>query len=373
VSSDGAVIRYLAAPGEQNRLTAEAGPNATTRLTDAGAHISAGAGCTRAGTAVDCVGSTLDAQLGDLADSLRVPGSNHGEEGLTHNCCAPPGSPLDVRSALGSGDDRAALAVLGDASVDGGPGNDATWLFSQDGSATGGAGNDLLAMSVNLNGEAHGGDGSDRLVVSTEGGALLDGQAGDDRLIGGGAGFPSWTYLGGTGNDSFSFACNDPRCTESTAGEATASGGAGNDLFRAFPRRAGAPLDRDAVMAGGTGLDLADYSRSTASLSLTLDGLQNDGEPGTASPDNIGADIEAVVGGSGNDRLVGNASGNLLVGKAGNDDVTGAGGRDALFGSAGNDIMRSRDGVFDFVNCGLGFDLVSRDPGDTSRECERRF
>jgi Ca2+-binding RTX toxin-like protein len=374
VRSDGSVVRYVAAPGEHNRLAAGAGQAGSMRISDAGAQIAVGPGCTAAGAgAVDCAGSTLDAQLMDGADSLGVPGSNHGEDGLTHDCCASPQTPLDVRASLGSGDDRLAVAVNGDASIDGGSGNDSAWLFSQDGSATGAGGNDLLAMSVNGNGQAHGGDGNDRLVVSTEGGALLDGQAGNDRLTGGGQGIPSWTYLGGAGNDVFSFACDDPRCTESSAGEASAAGGPGQDHFRAFPRLAGSPRPRDAVMSGGAGLDLADYSTSTADLTITLDGVQNDGEPGTSTPDNVGSDVEGVVAGGGDDRLVGSSFANLLVGNAGNDDVTGAGGHDALFGSAGNDTMRSRDGLFDFVSCGSGLDRVSRDPGDETRGCETRF
>ena len=132
--------------------------------------------------------------------------------------------------------------------------------------------------------------------------------------------------------------------------------------------------------------------------------------------------IQNVIGGSGNDRLIGNARANTLRGGAGKDKIDGKGGNDTLKGEAGddvigplratplvlcttqipggrvcsveefrssppadgsdtitggdgNDALSSVDGVADVaVNCGAGtdgveFDLVDPQP---SANCERR-
>lgn len=50
--------------------------------------------------------------------------------------------------------------------------------------------------------------------------------------------------------------------------------------------------------------------------------------------------IETAIGGTGDDRLVGNAAANRLVGGAGDDVLSGLGGADVLCGGAGQDIFR---------------------------------
>ena len=49
--------------------------------------------------------------------------------------------------------------------------------------------------------------------------------------------------------------------------------------------------------------------------------------------------IEMAIGGSGDDRIVGNAAANTLIGNAGNDDLAGVAGNDALYGGDGNDWL----------------------------------
>src|SRR5262249_40134023 len=112
----------------------------------------------------------------------------------------------------------------------------------------------------------------------------------------------------------------------------------GNDLPIAMVRRTGPhedtrggrqdPLDGARggadTLTGGDGIDVADYSRRTAPVSLTLDGQANDGEAG--EHDMIGSDIEDLVGGDGADTLSGNADDNVLDGGLGADVMNGGGG-----------------------------------------------
>lgn len=79
-----------------------------------------------------------------------------------------------------------------------------------------------------------------------------------------------------------------------------------------------------------------------------------------------GTDIEAAVGGSGNDQLQGNALANSLSGGAGNDRLYGSGGADRLYGGkgadrlsggAGNDQLSGGDGA-DRLQGGGGADLL---------------
>ncbi len=57
-----------------------------------------------------------------------------------------------------------------------------------------------------------------------------------------------------------------------------------------------------------------------------------------------GVVIENATGGTGNDLLGGNASGNRLDGRAGNDNLNGRAGNDTLLGGDGNDTLNGADG-----------------------------
>ena len=76
--------------------------------------------------------------------------------------------------------------------------------------------------------------------------------------------------------------------------------------------------------------------------------------------------IEDATGGSGNDRIVGNAAANTLAGNDGNDTIAGGDGNDHLFagngsdhltGGAGNDSLYGGDGA-DTLNGGTGDDFI---------------
>src|SRR5439155_24045339 len=97
------------------------------------------------------------------------------------------------------------------------------------------------------------------------------------------------------------------------------NGGNNNDVMTGGP---GAD-----VFNGGAGIDTADYHEAHSPLAVSLDNLNNDGAVGDATHpaehDNVHGDVENITGGSGNDKLIGNASNNRLVGGPGNDSLTG--------------------------------------------------
>ena len=126
---------------------------------------------------------------------------------------------------------------------------------------------------------------------------------------------------------------------------ATLSGGTAGDVI--YGGSHGGTLNGDAgpdtlvpglgadSVRGGDGNDRVDYGARTAPLTLSLDGIANDGQ--AQEGDNLASDLESLIGGSGNDRLVGSDLPNALWGQGGDDVVDGRGGADWLNGGAGSD------------------------------------
>jgi Ca2+-binding RTX toxin-like protein len=145
--------------------------------------------------------------------------------------------------------------------------------------------------------------------------------------------------------------------TQNTSIPARLLGGNGND------RLTGGPGDDVLVGEGGSdtltgkdGRDTADYSARTAPVSVSLNGTADDGEAGEA--DNVAADVEILVGGSGDDQLAGNDADNVLLGNGGNDILGAGGGNDQLDGGAGDDTLAGGDGS-DAITGGDGNDTAS--------------
>lgn len=235
---------------------------------------------------------------------------------------------------------------------------------------------------------------------------VLDGGGGNDNVSGGSL---ADTVLGGGGNDRI----------DSLAGDDILDGGPGNDVLLerrysgSLTGQGGHGADR---LIGGPGTDRFSYTERTDPITVTLDGLANDGEAGEG--DNVGSDIEFVEGGDGpsrlfgdggpnrlegtgfenteihggggNDTLNGGAGPSQVFGDAGNDDVRGSAGNDLIDGGAGtdslygdedtcsftgcsggNDTIRARDGEADSIACGPGADQVTVDTLDTvAPDCE---
>ena len=154
----------------------------------------------------------------------------------------------------------------------------------------------------------------------------------------------------GAGNDSITIG----------TGPVSVNAGAGNDTMMIG--------DGDVTLAGGSGNDTADFSGFSENLKITLDNQPNNGPAGAKM--NVESDIENVIGGSGNDLIIGNPSFNHLYGGPGNDTLYGGGGNDTLegghghdqlFGQSGNDLLIARDGTRDTVDGGSGMDSASVD------------
>jgi Ca2+-binding RTX toxin-like protein len=155
-----------------------------------------------------------------------------------------------------------------------------------------------------VNDDGHAGEG-DNVVPDFE---IIVGGSDDDILAGGPA---SELISGGDGNDHLD------------------GGGGADDL------------------SGGPGTDAATYGPRTAAVFVNLAEPGNDGEPGEG--DYVLEDVEKVVGGQGDDTLLGDAKANILSGGPGNDRLAGAEGDDVLGGGVGNDSLSGdvgNDGLF---------------------------
>jgi hypothetical protein len=332
----GGALEFRASPGERDVIGVNEEPSAgafVEVVVFEGAPVSVGPGC-RFHPSLDfrgfrCFGvSSLDLSLGDRVDDVDLFGQD----------------PSVVRG--GSGRD-ALFGSGGDDTLIGGAGRDR--LIGRAGADTllAGRGNDVLdgfhAGNV-------GGPPSDPDDDALEGGP------GRDFLFGGPA---SDRLRGGTGNDSL-------------------DGGGGSDVFPADP-------GADSIRGGGPhGRDTVDYSRRIRPVSVTDDGVANDGVLGEGDNVTFVADVRAgsgddsvstgflrVFGNQGNDTLSSTAGGGAMFGGRGNDTLSVSGAPTVVRGEAGDDHLSTADGTPDVDRCGPGQDSVDADAADTvSSNCE---
>ena len=155
-------------------------------------------------------------------------------------------------------------------------------------------------------------DLNDTVTKATLVNGYIEGEDGNDVLAGG----RGWNRIyGGPGNDTLTGGPNIDFLT----------GGTGADL-----------------LSGGGADDRVSYGDRTAPVSVTIDGVADDGEAGEA--DNVRPDVEYVGGGSGSDTLTGSAGPNYLYGGSGRDVLNGLGGADTLRGGRGPDTENGGDG-----------------------------
>jgi Ca2+-binding RTX toxin-like protein len=201
----------------------------------------------------------------------------------------------------------------------------------------GGDGNDKLTdKSAARNGFLSGNGGADT-IVGGNGGDNLNGGDGNDRIVGGSS---DDSLFGNAGNDTLI----------GLFGNDFVNGDDGNDTLVATIEQDGAD-----DFSGGEGNDTADYSgRNNLApgtvLSLSLDGVRNDGEPGEGDL----LDVENVKGGTGHNVITGNSAANTLQGGQSLDAIFGAD------GISGNDVI---------IGGGLGGDSCTFDPGDSVTGC----
>lgn len=207
----------------------------------------------------------------------------------------------------------------------------------------GSEGDDVIVGSETAN-ELHGGDGHDR-IFGVAGNNLLYGEAGNDVI------------LGGRGNGSF-YGGEDNDYIQSARGNDWIDGGnpePGNPLPTSTFQD---PADPNANLEGG-GLSMLNYGDSVDysylpegwRVTLTLNGDNwveatiYDDRGRVRERDKI-KNIENIVGGVGNDPLVGDNNGNVLDGGGGDDSIKGGDGDDLMVGSGGgNDDIDGGDGT----------------------------
>ena len=154
------------------------------------------------------------------------------------------------------------------------------------------------------------------------------------------------------------------------AGDDSLTGGAGADNFNLEPG--------DDVVVGGGGHDSFGATASSG-VTITLDGVANDGEAGER--DNIDADLilasdgpDTLIGGDRSDDFHGRGGDDRLVGNGGADQLRGGDGADALDGGAGTDLLLDHEATpaVDSFLCGPDFDNVNAGEGDSyADDCER--
>lgn len=188
--------------------------------------------------------------------------------------------------------------------------DDITWVEN----VISGDGNDTIVGDNGWN-VIYAGDGNDGVDAEASG-DVVHGGDGNDRLWGGNY---NDTLLGENGNDKL-------------------IGGSGAD-----------------AMSGQAGIDTADYSDETERVTVTLNGLADDGLDG--ENDNVAQDVENIIGGAANDTLTGSAFPNTIDGGPGKDVIHGGSQNDSIFGGPDPDQLYGDDGLDTFVG-GPGSDKM---------------
>ena len=241
-----------------------------------------------------------------------IPGAPNSGAGYTQLGETLSLDELTSLSTLGDADGLSASGGLGDSEAgganNGGLGSGPQQTF------------DPFALAARLGLIAiSGGPGDDVIDASGVGsGALIVGLSGNDTIIG--TQFDD-ILIGGDGDDIL----------DAGPGNDLVFGNGGNDTLIGGSGEGNDRLD------GGIGTDTVTYSSATQAVVVNLTSGLAFGDPAIGSDTLV--DIENVIGGQGNDTIVGNAVANVLDGGPGDDILSGLGGDDTLIGGAGNDTL----------------------------------
>jgi Ca2+-binding RTX toxin-like protein len=271
-------------------------------------------------------------QAGDTITGSPCPSVIQGGGGTDTLNGAPVSGSCSTRS--GSDDDV----------LDGGPSADILNGVGGPDILRGGSGGDTF----------NGGTGSDTADYSTEGGAnrviSIDGVANDggesDNVA-----LDVEHVIGGSGNDTITGDA-DANTLNGGPGGDTLDGAGGND-----------------TLTGAGDADTATYAARSSAVTADNDGVADDG--GSGETDNIGTDVERIIGGTAADHLSGGAGGDGLFGGPGGDTLNGLGGNDRLQGDDGQDTLNGGDGADsisgsdnnDTLNGGSGNDTLDGNDG----------
>ncbi|ULA65541.1 MAG: hypothetical protein LZF86_220002 [Nitrospira sp.] len=336
----------------------------------------------------------------DAADTVANGGAGYdvvsvlGAEAITFNATAAEvelvvaSSGNDVVTAVGSATGVTIYGGDGNDQLTGGDGTEV--LIGEAGADTllGGAGNDVLNGGLGddvLTGEA----GDDAFYAETgddqiqggEGSDSVSGDEGTDTIYGG----TGVDYLyGGDGDDVI----NGDEGNDTLVGDAgtdSLMGGAGNDVLNG-----GAGADQltggegddalyidaaDTLVVGGvgydqvivTGIDAVTFDAAAAEVELVVGGSGDDVVTAVGSLAGVtfygGEGHDQLTGGDGNDVLIGEAGHDTVIGGVGNDVLNGGVGDDTLSGGSGEDAFYAGAGN-DLISGGDGTDSVSGDEGN---------
>jgi Ca2+-binding RTX toxin-like protein len=216
---------------------------------------------------------------------------------------------------------------------------------------------------------------SNRLTISPAGSTLTVADTGATVNVGPGCtsvsstqatcpapGVAAMAVSTGDMNDTASVSATSiPTSFNDGPGNDTMTGGSAADTFIS-----GTGSD---TFRGGAGQDIVDYSSRSAPVNVSLDSVANDGESGES--DNVGTDVNVVIGGSAGDTITGSSGDNDLYGGPGNDSLHGGSGNDRLFGQAGDDSLAG-DGGTDTLDGGTGADAIAGGTGTDTADYSSR-
>ena len=191
------------------------------------------------------------------------------------------------------------------------------------------------------------GDGDDGYFAGWDGPSTIDMGLGTDVAEGGSGGD---LIRGGPGNDII----------KGFAGDDTLDGGPGDDRLEGIAGASGSSTEGTDTYIGGGGVDSVTYETRGDPLTISQDGVANDGAPGEG--DNVDPSILTVYGGGSDDTITGSPGRNIVSGLGGNDRLHGLGGDDQLEGGLGNDELTGADGQ-DVLGGGDGDDVIDGGPG----------
>ncbi len=267
-------------------------------------------------------GSDGNDAIGDILTGIRHAAGSFGSDTL-----------------IGNHEGNELYGLEGDDLLVGNEGNDVLWGFNHDDTLEGGEGEDIIfgGMGFDMVSYEHSAQGVHIDLQVTGSGPAVQSGAGEEN------GDEIWFCEGIIGS---SHGDTLVATTQDAFGEISLEnrleGRGGDDIL--------AGLSSGDTLDGGEGRDTADYSLSTAAVSIDLtlqDGVavQSGGATGNDGEGDVLISIENVTGSAFDDTLMGDAGDNVLNGMGGCDILTGAAGDDTLV--AGSE---------DILDGGSGFD-----------------
>lgn len=276
-------------------------------------------------------------------------------------------------------------AFNGADTINGGGGNDS--LYGDEGNDTlrGGADNDILYGGVD-NDLLEGGDGDD-ILAGEVGDDTLNGGADMDTAyyVAATAGVTIDLQIQGVAQNTFGAGSDTLIDIESVRGSTHADTLTGNSGDNVLEGHSGADtlfatlsVTND-VLIGGTGNDTVSFANATAGVTVNLasSSVQDTGWGshqfltvesliGSAHDDTLTAQTSVAAslqGGGGNDTLTGSSQNDVLAGGEGNDQIYGAAGLDTIAGGNGDDVLSANLSNGDGFDGGDGYDTLRQADG----------